>query len=101
LNRIICDAVGAKRLLRFVYEGYERIVEPHLYGVNSADHEALSAWIVAGWSWSSPEAGWRNYLVAEMQEVQVLADRFPGPRPGYNPSGAGFQQVYCGLEARA
>jgi hypothetical protein len=32
MNRLICDAIGA----------------PHLYGINAANHEALSAWIVEG-----------------------------------------------------
>ena len=94
MNRLICDAIGARRLLRFVYEGYERIVEPHLYGINAASHEALSAWIVEGWSQSSPEAGWRNYLVTDMQDVQVLAEPFPGPRRGFNPADRRFAQVY-------
>ena len=101
MNRLICDAIGASHLLRFVYEGYERIVEPHLYGVTSANREAVSGWIVAGWSWSSPEPGWRNYLVAEMHDVRMLAEAFAGPRPGYNPGDATFRQVYCRLEARA
>ena len=34
-------------------------------------HEALSAWLIAGWSKSEPEAGWRTYLVREMADVQV------------------------------
>ena len=97
MNRLICDAIGARRLLRFVYEGYERIVEPHLYGINAASHEALSAWIVEGWSQSSPEAGWRNYLVTDMQDVQVLTEPFPGPRPGFNPADSRFAQVYCSV----
>ena len=36
MNRLSCDAVGARRLLRFVYEGDERIVEPHLHGINTS-----------------------------------------------------------------
>jgi hypothetical protein len=101
VNRLICDAIDVRRLLRFIYGGYERIVEPHLYGINEASHEELSAWIVGGWSQSSPEPGWRSYLVSEMHDIQVLAEPFPGPRPGYNPGGAGFRQVYCGLGSRA
>ena len=99
MNRQICDAIGAERLLRFVYDGYERIVEPHLYGINSANHEALSAWLVEGWSATSPEAGWRNYLVADMHDIQVLARPFTGPRPGFNPGDRSFRQIYCSLTA--
>lgn len=98
MHAIICDAIRAKRLLRFIYEGYERIVEPHLHGINSANHEMLSGWLVGGWSESRPEPGWRNYLVSDMHDVHALADRFDGPRPKYNPFDPHVRQVFCRLE---
>lgn len=101
MNVLVCDAIRARRYLRFVYEGYERIVEPHLYGINTASHEMLSAWLVAGWSASAPEPGWRNYLVREMVDLHVLSTPFAGPRPGYNPEDDSFRQVHCRLERRA
>lgn len=101
MNGLIYDAINTRHLLRFVYDDHLRIVEPHLYGINSARHDALSAWIVGGWSQSRPEPGWRNYLVAGMHDIEVVAEPFPGPRSGYNPGGAGFRQVYCALKSRA
>ena len=101
MNRLVCDAIDARRLLRFVYQGYERIVEPHLYGINTADHEALSAWIVEGWSASSAEPGWRNYLVQEMHDIQVLARHYAGPRPGFNSEDPSFRETYCSLTVSA
>lgn len=97
MNELICNAIGARRLLRFIYEGYERIVEPHLYGINSASHEMLSAYLVGGWSASRPEPGWRNYLVRDMHDIHALAAPFDGPRPGYNPDDAAMRQIYCGI----
>jgi hypothetical protein len=98
MNTLICDAVRARRLLRFVYDGYERVVEPHLYGINTADHEMLSCWLVGGWSASEAAPGWRNYLVRDMADVQVLAEGFDGPREGYNPGDDAFRQRFCRLE---
>ena len=98
MHAIICDAIRGRRLLRFVYEGYERIVEPHLHGINSANHEMLSAYLVGGWSATETEPGWRNYLVREMHDVQALAESFAGPREGYNPESAQVRQVFCRLE---
>ena len=95
MNDQICDAIRARRLIRFIYDGYERIVEPHIYGINTANHEALSAYLVAGWSKSAPEAGWRMYLVHDMYDIHVLATPFEAPRPGYNPMDPTFRQVYC------
>jgi hypothetical protein len=101
MNILICDAIRTRSILRFVYDGYERLVEPHLYAINSADHEALSAWLVAGWSKSEPEAGWRTYLVREMVDVQVLAEKFTGTRPGYVPNDSRMRQLFCRLETDA
>jgi hypothetical protein len=97
MNVQICDAVRARRLIRFVYEGYERVVEPHVYGVNTAGHEAVSGWLVGGWSASAPEPGWRMFLVDEMRDVAALAEPFAGARGGYNPEPAHFTRVYCRL----
>ncbi len=100
MDAMICEAIRAKRLLMFGYGGLVRVVEPHLYGVNTAGHEALSAWLRAGYSRSDPEGGWRTYLVPEMHRVQVLDETFAGHRPGYNPSDERMVRIFCGLEHR-
>ena len=98
MHGILCDAIRAKRLVRFIYDGYERIVEPHLHGINAASHEILTGWLVGGWSESRPEPGWRNYLVKDMHDVHALADHFEGPRPKYNAFDPKVRQVFCRLE---
>ena len=98
MNSIICDAIRARRLIRFVYEGYERIVEPHIHGINSANHEMLSGWLVGGWSGSKPEPGWRNYLIKDMHDVHALADGFEQPRARYNAFDKQMRQVFCRVE---
>ena len=45
MNVVICDAIRARRLLRFVYDGYERVVEPHVHGVTTAGHEAVRGYL--------------------------------------------------------
>ena len=98
MNVVICDAIRARRLLRFVYDGYERVVEPHLYGVNTAGHEAVRGYLVRGWSASETSPGWRMYLVDRMEGVAALADSFPGPRGEYNPEDTQMERIYCRLE---
>ena len=95
MNTLVADAIRARRLLRFVYEGYERIVEPHLYGINTANHEMVSGFLVGGWSASETEPGWRNFLVSEMHDIHALAEGFGGPRAGFNPEDASFRQVFA------
>jgi hypothetical protein len=101
MNTLICDAIRARRLIRFVYDGYERLAEPHLYGISTANHEIVSAYLVGGWSASEGAPGWRKYLVREMHDVQALAESFGGPRPGYNPEDRQVRQIFCRLEAAA
>src|SRR6266571_564604 len=96
---LVCTAIRNQTLLSFRYEdGYERVVEPHLCGRNTADHDALSAWLVRGHSQSDARPGWRDYLLAEMRSVELLKDDFDGPRKGFNPIDPRFVQVYCRLK---
>jgi hypothetical protein len=98
MHVLICDAIRARRLLRFVYEGYERIIEPHAHGLNAASREVVSGWLVGGWTRTDTEPGWRNYLVHDMHDVHVLAEPFAGPRSGFNPQSSRMRQIFCQLE---
>jgi hypothetical protein len=50
MNDLICDAIRSRHLLRFIYDGYERVIEPHSHGINPANHEVVSGWLVGGWT---------------------------------------------------
>ena len=95
----ICAAVSGRRLLMFGYGDAIRVVEPHIFGRNTAGHDALSAWLRAGQSRTDPEGGWRMYLADALQGVQALPESFPSPREGYNPDDSHFTEIYCRLEA--
>ena len=101
MNTLICDAIRAPRLIRFVYDGYYRVAGPHLDGIITANHEVVSAYLVGGWSASEGAPGWRKYLVRQMHDVHALAESFAGPREGYNPDDRQVRQVFCRLEAAA
>ncbi len=96
-SQAICGAIVSHRLLAFNYEGFERIVEPHRYGRNTAGHDALLAWLVRGHSESGAGAGWRAYLLVEMRDIRALDESFQSARPGYNPGDGSMQVVYCEL----
>jgi len=96
----ICDAIRRRRLLMFGYGDFVRVVEPHLFGVNSAGHEMLSAWLRPGHSRSDPEGGWRNYLTSDITNLQALDETFTGPREGFNAADPRMREVFCVLEGR-
>ena len=101
MQLLICKAIRARTLLMFGYGDTVRIVEPHVYGVNTAGHEVLGAWLRPGHSRTDPQGGWRNYLLDGIRDLQTLDEHFPGPRPGYNPDDPRIPTVYCRLDARA
>jgi predicted DNA-binding transcriptional regulator YafY len=96
MRQAICSAIAAHRLLAFSYEGFERIVEPHRCGHNTAGRDALLAWLVRGYSESGAETGWRTYLLTEMRDIRVLEETFASARPGY-PTDGSMLLAYCEL----
>jgi predicted DNA-binding transcriptional regulator YafY len=95
MNLVLCDAIRERRLVRFVYAGYERIVEPYAYGTARGGRELLMGWLARGWSSSNPEPGWRTFHVDEMHDVVATAEPFAGSRATYRGGDRRFEQVYC------
>jgi hypothetical protein len=80
----IVEAITARRLIAFSYDGRERIAEPHDLGIIGGE-KRLFYYQVGGESRSGRPLGWRWAVVARMEAVRLLDQRFAGPRPG--PSG--------------
>ena|SRR5579864_1642001 len=78
LHNLLYSAIESKRLIRFEYQGKERIVEPHDYGIQKKTARLLS-WQIGGQS-SRRIPGWRWFDVAEMRDCEVLDKHFPGNR---------------------
>ena len=84
MNQDLVDAIRKRRKIEFDYHGHHRIAEPHVYGRNGGV-EQLLVYQVAGGSSSGGLTEWRRVDVAQMSQLVILKDTFPGPRP--NPSG--------------
>ena len=93
----VCQAIATRALLMFGYRGVVRVVEPHLYGRNTAGHDALSAWMRPGWSRTDPDGGWRMFLTEDLASLSILPEQFDTPRPDYNAADPHFEAVYCQL----
>ena len=92
----ICTAIKNKQLLEFYYEGGNRIVEPHCYGLTTAGNEGLRAFQVAGYS-SSGKMGWKMFDLAKADDIAILDDTFSFPRSGYKRGDKGMANIYCEL----
>ena len=83
-EELIQSAITDKKLLKFDYHGYERIVEPHVYGVKNGKG-ALLAYQIEGGSSSGGLPEWRRMFLDEISDIEILDRTFPGRRP--TPSG--------------
>jgi hypothetical protein len=97
LHAELCAAITKRSLVMFEYGDLIRVVEPHRFGINSAGHAMLSGWLRAGYSRSDPAGGWRNYLVHDIHDLQVLDAPFAGPRPGYAAHDHRMREVFAQL----
>ncbi|MCX7249016.1 MAG: hypothetical protein NTX31_15325 [Burkholderiales bacterium] len=89
----ITNAIKSRQLLSFTYDGYQRVVEPHTYGVDSKGHYALRAYQVRGGSESGEYTGWKLFHVNEMNHLSALADHFANARPGYGRHDKAFSTI--------
>jgi len=96
MNQLICEAIKSKRVLKFIYEGFERIVEPHTYGVHKdTGNEVLSAYQIGGYSSSGKIPYWRLYVVSKISDLQITNDTFSQPRPGYKKGDSRMSKIFC------
>jgi predicted DNA-binding transcriptional regulator YafY len=73
-------AIHTKHLVRFAYKGGgDRIVEPHDYGIKEGV-ESLLGYQVGGESKSGSARGWKQFNLAEIENLRVLDRQFPGSR---------------------
>ena len=93
----VCQAIAERKLLMFGYQGAVRVVEPHVYGISTAEHEAISAWLRPGWSKTNPDGGWRMFRVDGIVDLQLLPESFASARPGFNPEDPHFAEIFCRL----
>ncbi len=84
MNDAICEAIRNKRMVEFEYDGYHRVAEPHVYGVNGGV-EQLLVYQVGGQSSSGGLPEWRRMDLHSIVGFQVLGKTFAGRRQ--TPSG--------------
>jgi len=92
----ICDAIRDKRLLEFYYEGGNRIVEPHCYGITTAGNEGLRANQIKGFSRSSGYTI-KMFDLTKVIQINILEETFNSPHKLYKRGDKGMSKIYCEL----
>jgi hypothetical protein len=95
MHPTIIEAIKQRRVLNVVYDGYNRSVEPHVYGINSAGHEALSCYQVGGGSASGNPEGWKMLWISKLDRAALTELTFT-PRTSPSPwADKPMRQVYA------
>lgn len=95
MHPTIIEAIKQRRVLHVFYDGYNRSVEPHTYGINSAGHEAVSCYQVGGGSASGNSEGWKMLLISKLDRASLTNDTFT-PRTSPSPwADKPMRQVYA------
>ena len=83
-NPLLLTAIDQRRLIRVVYKGKERIVEPHDYGIHKGVVKLLGYQVGGDSNHKLPN--WRWMEESLISDIELLDRTFPGGRGA--PSGS-------------
>ncbi|MET0656711.1 MAG: hypothetical protein ABW110_00960 [Steroidobacteraceae bacterium] len=92
---MICSAIEKRKLLRFLYDGKERVVAPYCHGISTKGGEVLRAVQLRGASSSGTTGFGKLWSVTKVTDLRVLDENFVPNDPNYNPNDRGMTQIHC------
>lgn len=97
---ILVDAIQRRRVVTFVYDGLIRHVEPHAFGMSSADKPLLRGYQIAGDS-SSKLPAWKLFDMNKADGLTLSDVSFIQAREGYKPGDRAMVRMIAELELAA
>lgn len=76
---VIRTAIANRNLLEFTYHGYQRIAEPHVYGIKDGRRQIL-VYQIGGLTSTGRVPDWRLIGLEEISGLRVKRETFAGPR---------------------
>lgn len=95
MNTLIINAIKERKVIEFNYEGENRIVEPHCYGLTTKGNEAIRAYQVDGFS-SSGKMGWKIYDLSKARNFNITDEIFD-IRYDYKKGDKGMIRIFIEL----
>lgn len=86
-------AIENRRVVKFMYDGCSRVVEPFLLGATTAGRPALRGYQIEGASNSGNVPGWHLFLLSKIFSIEVTPICFDGARQSYNPADKGMSRI--------
>jgi hypothetical protein len=92
------DAINGHQLVRFSYEGFERVVIPAAYGCNHrTGNELVRAYQVAGGDATRPIPTWSLFNIAKIVGASTTGEQFGSIPPGYTRNDSAMDVIYAQL----
>lgn len=98
MNQHIISAIEQKRVLRLQYKNFDRLVEPHVYGLDQQGTAKLLCYQTAGGSSSNAPSHWKMLTVGDILALEVMEERFAAARPGYKQDDEAMVRIYAQLQ---
>ena len=86
-------SIEAKKALRIVYHGEERLVEVHAIGLSTKGNPCVRVYQVVGGSVFSDTSGWKMLKISDIEQFEETNDEALTPRPGFNPGDRGMRTI--------
>lgn len=96
---LLRQALAHRQVIRFTYDGLERLVEPHAFGVTSGLKLMLRGYQVAGDSTSG--LGWKLFDLGRAEDLELTEVNFITPRDGFRLGDSAFAVLLDQLELEA
>jgi hypothetical protein len=96
-DRTILSAIENRQVLRFNYNGKERIVEPQTYGISIAGREVLRAHQIGGKSSSGQVRMAKLFELEKMSNLRKEGTVFASALSGHNPKDSAMVEVFATL----
>ena len=99
LDDLLKSAISQRRLIRFWYDGKERIAEPHDYGIQKGKIRLL-AYQIRGQSNTGTLPAWRWIEVPRILQPEILEQKFSGGRPAPSGKHHEWDEIFIRVEGR-
>lgn len=99
---ILSKAIKEKSIVRFSFMGHDRLVEPHLLGVQKKTKcKVLYAWFIDGYSktgFKNPNIRWRAYPLRKIKNIEITEEQFKTSRSLTNIDDTNFDKIISKVE---
>jgi hypothetical protein len=97
VKKKIVSAITKKIVLRFIYNGRERVVEPQTYGVSKTGREILRARQIGGSSFSGESRIAKLFNVEKICALAKTQKHFASALPQHNPNDSAMTKIFATL----